>query len=153
MSSQQTEQSPWERAVRVIKPDQFDSHTPQTAGMRRVAAVSKQLADTKGIWAGVTNVRAHVGTGKHHHGEQETVIYVATGSIQMVWGDYLEFQADAEAGDFIYVPPFVPHKEMNAGDIPSQWVIARTGQEPIVVNLEPADSAQQAINDNLHAMQ
>jgi uncharacterized RmlC-like cupin family protein len=147
MSSQQNEHASWERAVRVIKPNQFDSHTLQTAGMRRVSAVSKQLAETQGIWAGVTVVEAHVGTGKHHHGEQETVIYVVTGSIQMVWGDQLEFQANAQAGDFIYVPPFVPHKELNAGDIPSQWVIARTGQEPIVVNLEPAESAQQALTE------
>lgn len=140
MSSQHIEQSSWERAVRIIKPDQFDSNTPQTAGMRRISAVSKQLADTKGVWAGVTDVQPHVGTGKHHHGDQETVIYVVTGSIQMIWGDNLEFQADATAGDFIYVPPFVPHKERNAGDLPSQWVIVRTGQEPIVVNLETTDA-------------
>ena len=70
----------------------------------------------------------------------------------MIWGDQLEFQADAQAGDFIYVSPFVPHKELNAGDIPSRWVIARTGQEPIVVNLEPAESAQQALNEHLHAI-
>ena len=140
MSSQHIEQSSWERAVRIIKPDQFDSNTPQTAGMRRISAVSKQLADTKGVWAGVTDVQAHVGTGKHHHGDQETVIYIVTGSIQMIWGDNLEFQADATAGDFIYVPPFVLHKERNAGDIPSQWVIVRTGQEPIVVNLETTDA-------------
>jgi uncharacterized RmlC-like cupin family protein len=140
MSSQHTEQSSWEKAVRVIKPEQFDSNTPQTAGMRRVSAVSKQLADTRGIWAGVTDVEAHSGTGKHHHGDQETIIYVATGSIQMIWGDHLEFQADATAGDFIYVPPFVPHKERNAGDIPSQWVVVRTGKAPIVVNLETTDA-------------
>ena len=140
MSSQQTKQPSWERAVRVIKPDQFESNTQQTAGMQRVSAVSKQLADTKGIWAGVTDVPAHVETGTHHHGDQETVIYVVTGSIQMIWGNHLEFQADAVVGDFIYVPPFVPHKERNAGDIPSQWVIVRTGQEPIVVNLETPDA-------------
>ena len=71
MRSQQTEQSSWQKAVRVIKPDQFDSNTPQTAGMQRLSAVSKQVADTRGIWAGVTDVQAHVGTGKHHHGDQE----------------------------------------------------------------------------------
>ena len=140
MRSQQTEHSSWERAVRVITPEQFDSHTPQTAGMQRLSAVSRRVADTRGIWAGVTDVQAHTGTGKHHHGEQETIIYVATGSIRMVWGEHLEFQADATAGDFIYVPPFVPHEELNAGDSPSQWIVARTGQEPIVVNLETTDT-------------
>jgi uncharacterized RmlC-like cupin family protein len=140
MRSQQAEHASWERAVRVITPEQFDTHTPQTAGMWRLSAVSQQVADTRGIWAGVTDVQAHTGTGKHHHGEQETIIYVATGSIRMVWGEHLEFQADATAGDFIYVPPFVPHKELNAGDIPSQWIVTRTGQEPIVVNLETTDA-------------
>ena len=100
MSSQQTEQSSWQRAVRVIKPDQFDSNTPQAAGMQRLSAVSKQVADTRGIWAGVTDVQAHVGTGKHHHGDQETIIYVVTGSIQMTWGDQLEFQARCHGGRF-----------------------------------------------------
>ncbi|MBO0794034.1 MAG: hypothetical protein J2P36_24225 [Ktedonobacteraceae bacterium] len=93
------------------RPSSLYSHTPQTAGMRRLSAVSRPLADTRGIWAGVTDVQAHTGTGKHHHGEQETIIYVATGSIRMVWGENLEFQADATAGDFIYVPPFVSHKQ------------------------------------------
>jgi uncharacterized RmlC-like cupin family protein len=74
MSSPRPQPSSWEKAVRVITPSQFDSNTPQTAGMRRVSAVFKQVADTRGIWAGVTDVQAHAGTGKHHHGEQETII-------------------------------------------------------------------------------
>jgi uncharacterized RmlC-like cupin family protein len=129
-----------EQQVRVIKPHQFDDNTPQTAGMQRVAAVSKQLAGAQGLWAGVTVVAPNVASGMHHHGETETIIYVVSGHARMRWGDRMQFEEDVEPGDFIYVPPFVPHQEINpSSDTPSQWVIVRNSQEPIVVNLEPFD--------------
>jgi uncharacterized RmlC-like cupin family protein len=132
-----------ERRVRVIKPQQFDANTPQTPGMQRVAAVSQQLAGSQGLWAGVTVVAPNVASGMHHHGETETVIYVVSGHAKIRWGDRIQFEEDVEAGDFIYVPPFAPHQEINPSpDTPSQWVVVRNSQEPIVVNLEPFDVAQ-----------
>src|SRR5947209_19752787 len=137
--------------VRVIKPHQFDANTPQTPGMQRVAAVSQALAGSQGIWAGVTVVAPSVASGVHHHGVLETVIYVVSGRGQIRWGDTMEFVEDVEPGDFIYVPPFVPHQEINPSpDTPSQWVIVRNAQDAIVVNLEPFDTAQQAATDGTH---
>lgn len=139
--------------VRVIKPHQFDSNTPQTPGMQRVAAVSHQLAGSEGIWAGVTVVEPHVASGKHHHGELETVIYVVSGRGKIRWwAEGNTYEEEVEPGDFIYVPPFVPHQEINPSDMLSQWVIVRNSQEPIVVNLEPSDAAQQAANDATHGI-
>lgn len=140
----------WEQSVRVIKPHQFDANTPQTPGMQRVSAVSRELAGSQGIWAGVTVVSPHVASGKHHHGELETVIYVVSGHGKIRWGEQLEFEQNVDPGDFIYVPPFVPHQEINPGDEPSQWVIVRNSQEPIVVNLEPMNKDQQQANDATH---
>ena len=145
MSTQETPSG-----VRVIKPHQFDTNTAQTPGMQRVAAVSQQLAGSVGIWAGVTIVEAHVASGKHHHGELETVIYVVSGHGQIRWGDDLEFSEFVEPGDFIYVPPFVTHQEINPSDTPSQWVIVRNSQEPIVINIEPINATQQVANDETH---
>ena len=55
----------------------------------------------------------------------------------MRWGERLEFVADAGPGDFIYVPPYVPHQEINASDDePLSCVIVRSGQEAVVVNLD-----------------
>ena len=139
-------------SVRVIKPEQFDASTPQTPGMQRVAAVSRELAGSWGIWAGITVVAPHVASGKHHHGELETVIYVVSGRGRIRWGDSLEFEQDVEPGDFIYVPPFVPHQEINPSDEDSRWVIVRNSQEPIVVNLDPLDPDQQATNDATHGV-
>ena len=142
MSSDQQEAAR-EQRVHVIKPEQCDANTPQTPGMQRVAAVSQQGAGAQGLWAGVTVVAPNVASGIHHHGETETVIYVVSGHAKMRWGDRMQFEQDVEPGDFIYVPPFVPHQEINPSpDTPSQWVIVRNSQEPIVVNLEPFDAAQ-----------
>ena len=76
-------------------------------------------------------------TGAHHHGPVESVIYVVSGRARMRWGDRLEFVAEAGPGDFIYVPPYVPHQEINASDdAPLSCVIVRSGQEAVVVNLD-----------------
>jgi uncharacterized RmlC-like cupin family protein len=76
-------------------------------------------------------------TGAHHHGELETVLYIVRGRARFRWGEQLEYVVEADPGDFIYVPPFVPHQEMNARlDQPVEAVVVRSGQEPIVVNLD-----------------
>jgi uncharacterized RmlC-like cupin family protein len=138
-------------SVKIMKPHMFDANTPQTPGMQRVAAVSKKLTGSEGLWAGVTVVSPNVASGVHHHGEQETVIYVVSGRGKMRWGDNMEFEEEVEPGDFIFVPPFVPHQEINPSpDTPSQWVIVRNSQEPVVVNLEPLTATTQAANDATH---
>ena len=132
-----------QQQVRVIKSHQFDANTPQTPGMQRVAAVSKELSGSQRLWAGITVVAPNIASGIHHHGETETVIYVVSGHAKMRWGDKMQYEADVEPGDFIYVPPFAPHQEINPSpDTPSQWVIVRNSQEPIVVNLESPDLVQ-----------
>ncbi|HYB02408.1 MAG TPA: cupin domain-containing protein [Ktedonobacteraceae bacterium] len=129
-----------QQQICIIKPHQFDANTPQTPGMQRVAAVSKDLAGSQGLWAGITVVAPNVASGIHHHGETETIIYVVSGHAKMRWGDRMQYEADVEPGDFIYVPPFAPHQEINpSSDTPSRWVIVRNSQEPVVVNLEPSD--------------
>ena len=58
----------------------------------------------------------------------------------MRWGARLEYVAEAGPGDFIFVPPYVPHQEINASpDEPLSCVLVRSGQEPVVVNLELPD--------------
>jgi uncharacterized RmlC-like cupin family protein len=82
-------------------------------------------------------VEANARTGAHHHGPLESIIYVVSGRARMRWGDALEFMAEAGPGDFVFVPPFVPHQEINASPgEPLQCVIVRSDQEPVVVNLD-----------------
>lgn len=122
--------------VRVVRADELDANTPQTDGMRRAAAISR-AAGAERLWAGTVAIDARAKTGPHHHGALESVIYVVRGRARMRWGDRLEYVAEAGPGDFIFVPPFVPHQEINASDeAPLECVVVRSGQDPVVVNLD-----------------
>ena len=130
--------SEWrESGVRIVRQGEFDPNTPQTPGMHRKAAISRASAGAEKIWAGTVIVEPGAQTGAHHHGDLESVIYVVAGRARMRWGDRLEFVAEAGPGDFIFVPPFVPHQEINAnaGEQLS-CVVIRSDQEPVVVNLD-----------------
>jgi uncharacterized RmlC-like cupin family protein len=123
--------------VRVVRSSELDINTAQTPGMNRAAAITHARAGAEKLWAGTVVIHPKAKTGAHHHGPVESVIYVVSGSARMRWGDRLEFVAEAGPGDFIYVPPFVPHQEINASDeVPLSCVLVRSGQEPVVVNLD-----------------
>jgi uncharacterized RmlC-like cupin family protein len=126
-----------EHGIKVVRADELDPNTPQTPGMTRAAAITHAKTGAGKLWAGKVVVEPAVRSGPHHHGELETVIYIVRGRARFRWGEHLEYVAEAEAGDFVYVPPFVPHQEMNARpDEPVEGVVVRSGQEPIVVNLD-----------------
>ena len=122
-----------EHGIRIVRANELDSNTPQTPGMTRAAAITNACAGATKIWAGTVVVQPQAKTGAHHHGELETVLYIVRGRARFRWGDRLEFVAEAGPGDFIYVPPYVPHQEINAkSDEPVEAVVVRSGQEPIV---------------------
>ena len=102
--------------VRVIRSDELDDRTAQTLGMHRRAAVTTERTGATKLWAGTVTIEAKAKTGAHHHGDLESVIYVVNGVARLRWGERLEFVAEAGQGDFIYVPPYVPHQEINASD-------------------------------------
>jgi uncharacterized RmlC-like cupin family protein len=142
--------------VRVIKAGTLDANTAQTPGMQRAAAITTARVGAEKIWAGTVTIAAHAKTGAHHHGAVESVIYVVRGKARMRWGERLEFTAEAGPGDFIYVPPFVPHQEINAGESESlECVLVRSGQEPVVVNLDidPVEKPEAVWADGMHAPQ
>lgn len=123
--------------VKVIPGDQLDANTPQTPGMDRKAAINFARAGAQKLWAGTVVIHPNAKTGAHHHGELESVIYVLNGRARMRWGEHLEFVAEAGPGDFIFVPPYVPHQEINAStDEPLECVLVRSDKEAVVVNLE-----------------
>lgn len=131
-----------DHGVKIISGSQLDLNTPQTPGMTRAAAITHAAVGASKLWAGTVAIDANARTGAHHHGELESVIYVVSGRARMRWGESLEYVAEAGPGDFIYVPPFVPHQEINASQTETlSCVIVRSGQDPIVVNLdiEPAE--------------
>ena len=132
--------------VRVVKPLQFDDRTPQTPGMLRLAAVSHGLVGSEALWAGVMLVDPGTVSSVHHHGPLETVVYMVSGQSKVRWGSRLEHEVDLEPGDFLFIPPFVPHQEINpSADQPTEWVVVRSGREAVVVNLTKALNGQYVV--------
>ena len=123
--------------VKVIPGDSLDLNTAQTPGMERAVAINLARAGAQKLWAGTVKIHANAKTGAHHHGPLESVIFVLRGRARMRWGNNLEYVAEAGPGDFIFVPPYVPHQEINASsNEPLECVLVRSDNEAVVVNLD-----------------
>ena len=139
--------------VRVVPASSLDPNTAQTPGMSRAAAINFARVGAEKLWAGTVTIHPNAKTGAHHHGALESIIYVVRGRARMRWGERLEYVAEAGPGDFIYVPPYVPHQEINAADEPLECVLVRSGKEAVVVNLDIAPvEAPEAVHwvDDVH---
>jgi len=134
--------------VKVIPAASLDANTAQTPGMERAAAINLARVGARKIWAGAVRIHPNAKTGAHHHGALESVIYVLKGRARMRWGERLEFTAEAGPGDFIFVPPYVPHQEINASSGETlECVLVRSDNEAVVVNLaiEPVETPEEVL--------
>jgi len=127
----------WHRPLVRIRATEVTGDTRQTSGMTRVEAISGQTVGCAKVWMGQTHVAPAVSSGDHHHGEAETAIYVLSGHPVFVFaeGDR-EVRLETGPGDYVFVPPYVPHREENPGGQEAVVIIARSSQEGIVVNLD-----------------
>ena len=115
----------------------LSTNTAQTPGMVRRQAVSGETTGSSRIWMGDSRMSGGANSGNHHHGESETAIYVATGHPVFVFAENgVERRIETQPGDYVFVPPFVPHREENPSENDAVVVLARSTQEAIVVNLE-----------------
>ncbi|MEE4543883.1 cupin [Streptomyces sp. V4-01] len=136
--------------VHHIRADDLDGDTAQTGGMRRFAAISGARVGSERMWMGRTHVSPSTASADHHHGASETAIYVVSGHPEFVFlaeadagsadgsgaGGPQEVRLRTSPGDYVFVPPFVPHREENPDpDEEAVVVIARSTQEAVVVNL------------------
>ena len=123
--------------LRVVRPGDRDAGTAQTPGMQREAAVAATTVGAERLWAGYVTMAPGMVSGAHHHGPLESAIYVVSGRARFRYGPRLEHTVEAGPGDFIFVPPELVHQELNASDEePVEMIVARDGQENIVVNVE-----------------
>jgi uncharacterized RmlC-like cupin family protein len=130
----------WHAPLHHIRAGDLSGDTAQTGGMSRREAVSGRTVGAEKVWMGQTHVAPRTSSGDHHHGESETAIYVVAGHPVFVFGDHsfdppAETRIETGPGDYVFVPPYVPHREENPGADEAVVVIARSSQEAIVVNL------------------
>jgi uncharacterized RmlC-like cupin family protein len=136
----------WHRPLVRIRAAEVTGDTGQTTGMTRLEAISGKTVGCEKVWMGQTRVAPATSSGDHHHGEAETAIYVLSGHPVFVFADGdREVRLETGPGDYVFVPPYAPHREENPGGEEAVVIIARSSQEGIVVNLEslrpPVDPA------------
>src|SRR3981189_1752576 len=103
-------------AIHIVSPPEFDLGTAQTPRSERREAIAPALGIATAIWGGLFEVEPGAWTGIHHHGEQETIAYVLSGVCEIRWGEEGESVARAKTGDFIHVPAFLPHMQLNPSE-------------------------------------
>ena len=121
-----------------VTPDALSDETAQSTGMVRRAAISGRTVGAEKLWMGQTHVRPSMASANHHHGETETAIHVIAGNPVFVFlEDGEEVRIETKPGDYVFVPPWVPHREENPSpDTEAVVIIARSSQEAVVVNLD-----------------
>jgi uncharacterized RmlC-like cupin family protein len=140
------------RRLHRVAPASLIDQTAQTSGMRRREAISGKSVGARNLWMGQTHVPASTNSGNHHHGSSETAIFVLAGNPVFVFVDLegdepVETRIQTAPGDYIFVPPYVPHREENPDpETEALVVIARTTQEAIVVNLDGLSWSEVTVN-------
>jgi uncharacterized RmlC-like cupin family protein len=127
----------WHGTLRHTPQAGVSEETAQSPGMRRYEAISGRMTGSRKIWMGRTHVEPGMVSADHHHGEAETGIYVLSGHPVFVFIENdEERRIETSPGDYVYVPPYVPHREENPSpDEEAVVVLARSTQKGIVVNL------------------
>jgi uncharacterized RmlC-like cupin family protein len=145
---------PFHRRLHHIAPGGLLNRTTQTTGMQRFEAISGKTVGASNLWMGQTHVPGSTTSGNHHHGVSETAIYVVAGTPTFVFLDLdgdepVETRIETAPGDYIFVPPFVPHREENSDpEVEAVVVIARTTQEAIVVNIDTLSWSEVRTDDS-----
>jgi uncharacterized RmlC-like cupin family protein len=140
------------RRLHRVAPEGLIAQTTQTPGMKRLEAISGKTVGARNLWMGQTHVPGATASANHHHGASETAIFVVSGRPVFVFLDVegdepVERAVQTEPGDYIFVPPYVPHREENPDpQNEAVVVIARTTQEAIVVNLDGLDWSQVTVD-------
>lgn len=131
---------------------ELSDDTAQSASMHRRAAIAGTTVGSTTIWMGETHMAPATCSADHHHGATETAIYVVSGTPRFVFLDHgAEVAIDTAPGDYVFVPPWVPHREENPSpDTEAVVVIARSSQEAVVVNLPRLAALGQVVGQEIH---
>ncbi len=123
--------------IRVVRPHERDKGTAQTSGMQREAGVAASTVGAQKLWVGYVTMAPGMKSGAHHHGPLESAIYVISGRARFRYGARLEQAVEVGPGDFVFVPPEAVHQEINLdANAPLEVIVARDGQENVVVNVD-----------------
>jgi uncharacterized RmlC-like cupin family protein len=120
---------PEEHEARIIRPLELVSHAREAAGVSEFPAITHELVGSEQLGVGLKILEPMVTSEPHHHGDRETGLYVVSGRLWLRWGSRLESVAELEVGDLAFLPPFLPHEEINPSpDEAAVWVVVWNDQ-------------------------
>jgi uncharacterized RmlC-like cupin family protein len=129
----------------VTKKGHEHGNTSQSGGLKLMTGVGPQHTPAARIWFGKASNPPGFRSLPHHHGVAETGAYVLSGRARVYFGKDYQDYVDLSEGDFMFVPPFIPHLEVNMSTTDELWWLACRTPENIVVNLpDIADSLLRA---------
>jgi uncharacterized RmlC-like cupin family protein len=105
-------------------------------GLEYFEGISAESAGSTGICMHLLEMPPGAEARPHLHESHETAILVLSGRARMRYGDNMAEELEVQAGDFLYIPPGMPHQPFNASGEPARAVIARTDpneQESVVL--------------------
>jgi uncharacterized RmlC-like cupin family protein len=118
----------------VIRPEEL---TRGRQGLAYLPGISAESAGATGICMHLVTIPPGGRARAHEHARHETAIYVLSGVSEMRYGEGLSQHAVVRAGEFLYIPPGMPHLPYNPSPTePCLAVIARTDpseQESVVL--------------------
>jgi uncharacterized RmlC-like cupin family protein len=88
--------------------------------------ISGKTANATGLSMHLVVIPPGARAEPHVHVGYETGIYVLKGTVCTRWGPALEHETISHAGDFLFIPPGVPHEAINLSTTePARAVVAR----------------------------
>ena len=129
--------------IKVVRPSERFSGVVQSGAMQREAGVAPETTGSTNIWSGWVTTPPGLTSTVHHHGDCETAIYVIKGRARFLFGAKLENEIEVGPGDFLFVPPFEIHQEVNLSDTePCELIVSRGCSGILTVNVDDPREAK-----------
>lgn len=131
----------WDKVPQVTRSGEEDTRTLSSGDCIRVSGVGPQHTEATKIWFGEVSNKPGYRSLPHHHGEAETGGYVVRGRARIYFGEDYAQWLDMAPGDWVFVPPFMPHVEANMSVTDDLiWLTTRT-PDNIVIDLPEVDDS------------
>jgi uncharacterized RmlC-like cupin family protein len=108
-----------------VRPVRADREVLTRQQLPYFVGVSGQTVGARGLSMHLVVIPPGARSEPHAHRGYETAIYVLEGRVETRWGDGLAFSVVSEAGDFLFIPPDVPHEAINVGSGTARAIVAR----------------------------
>lgn len=126
------------KEVRLVRPSERNRDTAQSPGLHRETAIDRNSVGARTLWMGFARMDPATTCAPHHHGNAESGVYLLRGTCRFRFGENMEHSIDARQGDFVYVPPFAIHQEVNlAPEEPVEFIVVRDSPVNVVVPVGP----------------